>query len=69
MYLGLADARRTLPTRMHSANSKVWWRRDNELNCFSGFGLDSLVPVKGNVNATAYKDILDILCVCVCVCV
>ena len=34
-------------TRMYSANSKVWWRRDNEL------------PVKGDVNATACKDILD----------
>ena len=27
--------------------------------CFSGFGLGPLVPVKGNVNATAYKDIPD----------
>ena len=27
--------------------------------CFSGFELDPLVPVKANVNATAYEDILD----------
>ena len=27
--------------------------------CFSKFKLGPLVPVKGNVNATAYKDILD----------
>jgi hypothetical protein len=27
--------------------------------CFSWFGLSSLVPVKGNLNATAYIDILD----------
>ena len=27
--------------------------------CFSWFGLDLLVPVKGNLNTTAYNDILD----------
>ena len=27
--LGLADARRTLPSPKHSANCKVWWRRNN----------------------------------------
>ena len=27
--------------------------------CFSGFGLGPLSPVKGNLNASAYQDILD----------
>ena len=27
--LVLADARRMLPAEMHSANCKVWWRRNN----------------------------------------
>lgn len=28
-------------------------------NYFSGFGIGCLVSVKGNVNGTAYKDVLD----------
>jgi hypothetical protein len=43
---GLADARRTQPATMHSANCKVWW-----------FGLGPLVPMKGNFNTTVYNDI------------
>lgn len=31
---GFADARRAAPTGMHSANCKVWWRRDNGLGLF-----------------------------------
>ena len=36
---------------MHSANCKVWWMRIN--------GLVPLVTEKGNLNDTAYNDILD----------
>ena len=32
--MGLADARRTLPARKHSANCKVWWMRNNGLRLF-----------------------------------
>ena len=39
-----------------SANCKVWWMRNNS---FSWFRLGLLVPVKGNLNTTAYNDILD----------
>ena len=44
---------------MHSANCKVWWRRNNGLELFLWFGLGPFVPVKGNIHATAYNDILD----------
>uniref|UniRef100_A0AAZ3SI06 Transposable element Tc1 transposase n=1 Tax=Oncorhynchus tshawytscha TaxID=74940 RepID=A0AAZ3SI06_ONCTS len=54
--LGLADTRRTLPGQMHSANCgggiMIW-------GCLSWFALGPLVPVKGNLNAAAYNDILD----------
>ena len=56
---GLADARRTLPARMQCANCKVWWRRNKGLRLFLRFRLGPLVPVKGNINATAYNYILD----------
>ena len=32
--MGLADARRTLPAPMHSANCNVWWRRSNSQGLF-----------------------------------
>ena len=54
MTLGLADARRT----EYIVPTKVWWR-NNVCGCFSLFGLGQLVPVKGNLTATAYNDILD----------
>ena len=58
--LGLADARRTLPDRMHSANCKVWWRRNNGLGLFF---MDRARPLrgllKGNLNATVSNNILD----------
>ena len=56
--LGLTDARRAVPFGMYNANSKVWWRRDNGLGLF----FSALVPVKGNVYATAHKFILDNQC-------
>ena len=41
---------------MHCVNCNVWWRRNN---VFSWFWLGPLVPVKGNINTTAYNNILD----------
>jgi hypothetical protein len=56
---GLADARKTLPAPMHSAKCKVWWKRNNGLGLFFMVRLSPLVPVEGNLNATAYNDIVD----------
>jgi hypothetical protein len=53
--MGLADARRILPAPTVKFGGEVimvW-------GCFSSFGQDPLVPVKGNLKATAYNDILD----------
>jgi hypothetical protein len=61
----LADARRTLLARVHSVYGKVWWRRNNVWGCISWFRLGPLVPVKGNLNATAYNDVL-VLCFQLC---
>ena len=44
---------------MDSANCKVWWMRNNDLGLFFMVRARPLVPVKGNLNATAYNDILD----------
>ena len=49
----IADARRMLPAPMHSGGVIMIW------GCFSRSGLSPFVPVKGNLNATAYNGILD----------
>ena len=58
MNLGLVDARRTLP---ESIVSPVKFGRGGIMvwGCFSGFGFGPFASLTGNVNATAYKDILD----------
>ena len=56
---GFGDARRMQPARMLSVNCKVWWKRNNGLGLFLMVRLGPLVTVKGNLNITAYNDILD----------
>jgi hypothetical protein len=58
MNLGLVNYRRMLPAPMHRANCQVWWRRNNGLGLFFIIWAKPLVPVKENLNATAYYDIL-----------
>ena len=41
---------------MHSANCNVHWRINNVLGLFI---IGHFVPVKGNLNATAFNDIVD----------
>lgn len=50
--LGLVDARRILPAWLHCTISKVWWWRhySKGLTVFLG----PLLPVKANLNASAY---------------
>jgi hypothetical protein len=57
MSLGLADARRTLPAPMHSANCKIWLQR-YVLGLFFMVRARAVL-VKGHLNAIAYNDILD----------
>ena len=57
--LGLVDARRTLPARMHSTSCKVWWRRNSGLGLFFMVQARPISSSEGNLNATAYNDILD----------
>jgi hypothetical protein len=45
--LGLADARRTLSTRMRSANCKVWGRKNNGLVLFFMFCVRPLSSNEG----------------------
>ena len=55
----LVDARRTLQAQMHSANCKVWWRRNNGLWLFFMVRARPLSSSEGNLNTTTYNDILD----------
>lgn len=55
----MVDARRRLPTRVLSANGTIWLRSNNGLGLFFAFGSRPFGSSEGNVNAIAYKDILD----------
>ena len=44
---------------MHSANCKVWWRTNNGPGLFFVIWATPLSSSDGNLNATAYNDILD----------
>ena len=48
--LGLADARRTLPAPKHSANCKVWWRRNSGLGLFLMDRVRPLSFIEGKSN-------------------
>ena len=50
------ESRRKLPTGMQSASTKSGRGGSGKVGV-SGFGLGPSVPVRGDVNATAHKDI------------
>jgi hypothetical protein len=57
-WFGWANAWRTIPASMCSANSEIWRSGIIVWVCFLWNGLGPLVILQGNLNAEGYKDIL-----------